>query len=66
MTQGKAGTSSPIKVFDRALKQSVPGIASTDDKFILENGYYVNETEKVIIQSTNETGKFFTKIAQKA
>lgn len=50
------------KVFDRALKESVPGIATTDDRFVLENGYYVNETETVIIQSTNETGKFFKKI----
>jgi hypothetical protein len=40
----------------------VLGIGTTEDKFILESGYYVNETETVICKSTNETGKFFKKI----
>ena len=50
------------RVFDRALKESVAGIATNNDRFTLENGYYVNEDETVIIESTNETGKYFTKI----
>lgn len=50
------------KTYDRVLKESVPGIATTDDKFILDNGFYVTEDESVFIKSTNETGKFFTKI----
>lgn len=54
------------QVFDRILKDTVPGIATPEDRFKLENGYYVNETETVIIQSTNETGKFFKKIADES
>lgn len=53
-----------VRVFDRVLKSSVPGIATTEERFTLENGYYVNQTEKVIIQSTNETGKFFKKVSE--
>lgn len=55
-------SSTTVKVFDRVLKTPVPGIATTDDRFILENGYYVNESETIILQSTNETGKFFRKV----
>lgn len=54
------------RVFDRVLKAPAPGIASTDELFTLENGYYVNQTEKIIIQSTNETGKFFKKITSES
>lgn len=50
------------KIFNRRLKQEVPGIGNVEDKFILESGYYVNEFETVICKSTNETGKFFKKI----
>jgi hypothetical protein len=51
------------RIFDRRLKVNVDGIANMCDKFTLENGYYVNENETVIIQSTNETGKFFRKVS---
>jgi hypothetical protein len=50
-------------VFDRVLRTSVPGIATDEDLFNLDNGYYVNETESVIIKSTNETGRYFKKIS---
>ena len=50
------------KVYDRALKKDVAGIATTFDRFTLENGYYVNENETIICKSTNETGKFFRKL----
>lgn len=61
MKQGTIEPSSP-SAYDRRLKLGVLGIASENDKFKLENGYYVNEAETVIIQSTNETGKFFAKV----
>ncbi len=57
-------TSSTVdRVFDRRLKMDVPGIASVDEKFALENGFYVNETETVICKSNNETGKYFCKLS---
>lgn len=53
-----------VRLFNRVLKNAVPGIASTEERFTLENGYYVNQAETIIIQSTNATGKFFKKLPQ--
>lgn len=55
-------TQSSVKNFDRVLKTPAPGIATTDERFKLENGFYVNQDETIIIKSTNETGAFFKKI----
>ena len=50
------------KTYDRILKYDVLGIAAAGERFMLDNGYYVNETDTIIIRSTNETGKYFKKI----
>jgi hypothetical protein len=52
--------------FDRVLKVDVEGIASTEDKFILENGLYYNEAETIVCLSTNETGKYFKKMSDRS
>lgn len=47
--------------FNRVLKVAVPGIAKAGTRFKLENGYYTNEEETIILRSTDTTGAFFTK-----
>jgi hypothetical protein len=45
--------------FDRELKISIPGIAEEGARFKLENKYYVNESETIILRSNEKTGRFF-------
>lgn len=48
------------KIVQPADKNTVLVILSQGEKFVLENKYYKNEDESLIIRSTNITGKLFT------
>jgi hypothetical protein len=47
--------------YDRILNRTVPGIAGEGERFKLENGYYTDEKDQILLRSTEITGKFFKK-----
>lgn len=47
--------------FNRLLKVDVHGIAKRGTRFKLENGYYTNEEDTILLKSSERTGKFFEK-----
>lgn len=55
--------------FDRVAKKNVGTtrpLIQAGDVFALENGYYFNEDESIVIKSTDKTGTLFTKTNEKS
>lgn len=49
-----------VNTYCRILNRNVPGIAPAGTPFKLEGGYYINESETILLKSNEKTGPYFT------